>query len=114
MGLTIQDVRNFAERAWPGLLRAYLTKHRRSHVHAYLRAHAGIQTANPYTARWRRHLKFGPVLCAYDADHPDGSCAHLHAHAVRIRQGRCPSDSGLHSDWNLADADRVRGRIRDW
>ena len=71
-----------------GLLRAYLTEHRRCHVHAYLRSHAGIQTANPYTARWRRHLKFGPALCAYDADHPDGACAHLHAHAVRIRQGR--------------------------
>ena len=68
----------------PGPLRAYLTGHRQSHVHAYLRTYAGIQTANPCAARFRRHLKFHLAFFTHGADHPDGSCAPLHAHAVRI------------------------------
>ena len=67
----------------PGPLRTYLTRHRRSHVPAYLRIYAGIQTANPCVARFRSHLKFKPTICTHGADHPDGSCADLHAHAVR-------------------------------
>ena len=79
-----KDVRHFQERAMPGPLRAYLTGHRQSHVHAYLRTYARIQTANPCAARFRRHLKFHLAFCTHGADHPDGSCAPLHAHAVRI------------------------------
>ena len=53
-----KDVRHLQERAMPGLLRAYLTEHRRSHVHAYHSKPVPKKIATSAHFRFRLMLHF--------------------------------------------------------